>query len=83
MGRMTFGHSFAGKLYVSRIHIDSGGYDQGGAYWGLGELIYAASSTKVGQAPDSSAFGTVRARNRAEAIRSFIKTFPSASFHRP
>lgn len=28
-------------LYLRRIRINSGGYDDGGAYWGLGAPLYA------------------------------------------
>lgn len=32
------------KLYLTRIRINSGGYDAGGAYWGLGAPLYAYGS---------------------------------------
>lgn len=28
------------KVYTKRVRLDSGGYDQGGAYWGLGSPLY-------------------------------------------
>ena len=45
MGRSEFGrpndygHS---SLYLYHVPLDSGGYDEGGAYWGLGQRLYCA-----------------------------------------
>lgn len=33
-----------GKVAVQRIPIDAGGYDEGGAYWGLGGPLFHAGS---------------------------------------
>lgn len=30
------------SVYLSRVKIDSGGYDEGGAYWGVGHPLYCA-----------------------------------------
>lgn len=35
----------APKFYLRRIPINGGGYDRGGAYWGLGAPLYYAEST--------------------------------------
>ena len=32
------------SVYLSRVKIDSGGYDEGGAYWGVGQPLYCAYS---------------------------------------
>ena len=40
--------------------------------------LYGASDTPVGDTPNSAAFATVRAKNRAEAVRKFRELFPSA-----
>ena len=32
------------KFRLSRVRINSGGYDRGGAYWGLGAPLYQASA---------------------------------------
>lgn len=68
---------FTGKLYCRKIRLDSGGYDQGGAYWGLrmnGESLYCVYS----------ACGTVRryidAKSRKSAI--FKSGFLSKNFVR-
>ena len=48
MGRVEW-HEFAFlqpiKFHVRRVPLDSGGYDQGGAYWGTGDRLYVAYST--------------------------------------
>lgn len=43
-----------------RVNLDSGGYDDGGAYWGTGDPIYCATD-------DTDYFATIRASNRAHA----------------
>lgn len=82
MGRTPYSTANAPKLYVSRIRLDSGGYDSGGAYWGHGAPIYAASDTPVGDMPESTVFVTVRAKDRATAKAHFAKLHPSATFYR-
>jgi hypothetical protein len=47
-------------IRLFHVRIDSGGYDDGGAYWGLGDPIYCASN-------DDDYFATVRASNRTHA----------------
>jgi len=32
------------KVTTRRIYLDSGGYDIGGAYWGIGEPLYVTYS---------------------------------------
>lgn len=32
------------SVYLSRVKLDSGGYDEGGAYWGIGKPLYCAYS---------------------------------------
>lgn len=46
MGRHEFGlpqNCERRTVRVFRIRIDSGGYDEGGAYWGIGEPLYCAT----------------------------------------
>jgi hypothetical protein len=33
-----------GKVSLVRVKLDSGGYDKGGAYWGIGAPLYCATS---------------------------------------
>lgn len=41
MGRYDFGAPLEGELCsLARIPLDSGGYDGGGAYWGIGRPLF-------------------------------------------
>ena len=31
-----------GKVHLRRSYLDNGGYDKGGAYWGLGDPLFCA-----------------------------------------
>ena len=43
MGRASFGAPLSGELLkLFKIDLDSGGYDDGGAYWGSPSDIYCA-----------------------------------------
>ena len=79
MGRTSYGFDHTGRLYVSRIPLDAGGYSSCGTYWGHSLPLYGASDTPVGDSPDCNAFATVRAKNRAEAVRMFHELFPGAT----
>lgn len=58
MGRPSFGQpTYPTRLF--RVNIDSGGYDDGGNYWGIGQPLYMASGE------DYQAFQ--RANSRGEA----------------
>ena len=58
MGRRSY--SVNGKCHLQKIPLDSGGYDRGGAYWGLGEPLYCAQDSE-----GSRLF--IRAKTRKEA----------------
>ena len=78
MGRHT-GPDFldvdAGRLYLRRVRLDSGGYDCGGAYWGLGAPLW--------EALDQDGNGRIfRARDRTDAKRLICQDFPGARFYR-
>ena len=65
MGRHSYGliqNCEARTVRLFRINLDSGGYDNGGAYWGIGAPIYCATD-------DADYFATARALNRGEAAR--------------
>ena len=66
----------AHKFSLQRVRINSGGYDEGGAYWGLGQPLYWAMNEN----------GTIerflRAKGRAEA-RAIVKAeFRNCTFYR-
>ncbi len=45
MGRVSKrGDAVGHKFTLKHVRLDSGGYDAGGAYWGLGEKLYWAAS---------------------------------------
>lgn len=59
------------KLRLYRVPIDSGGYDKGGAYWGLGAPLYCAED-------EDGEVMYFRASDRdAAKLR-----FPNATFYR-
>ena len=64
------------KVSLQRIRLNSGGYDSGGAYWGLGRPLYWAGSD----------IGAVdiwfRASDRAAAKVHVRASFPNATFYR-
>jgi hypothetical protein len=62
------------KFRLYNIPLDSGGYDSGGAYWGIGRRVYRAESGTL-------TFHT-RAQDRAEAKRLTAAQFPGAEFYR-
>lgn len=60
MGRYTGPDVLAGKVNLGRVRLDSGGYDPGGAYWGIGAPLYYAFD-------EDGNSQYLRARDRAEA----------------
>ena len=43
MGRTSYGTTPAAKVRLFAFRLDSGGYDKGGAYWGVGAAMYCAT----------------------------------------
>lgn len=75
--RLTDGPSE--KLYLRRVILDAGGYDKGGAYWGIatrggpGHLYIAFSETFTAY---------VRAWDHASAKAKVLELAPHATFWR-
>lgn len=70
------------RFTLRRVPINNGGYDSGGAYWGLGEPLFWWSITITeGDAVDECS-GFMRARNRAAAKASITTIHPKARFFR-
>lgn len=65
----------AGQITLQRVPINSGGYDRGGAYWGLGPPLWYAED----QNGNSQFF---RARDRGSAKAKIRDKFPGARFFR-
>jgi hypothetical protein len=78
MGRRTgpdYLETSAGPLRLVRIRINGGGYDPGGAYWGLGAPLWYVED----QDGNSQFF---RARDRASAKATVAGRWPGARFYR-
>lgn len=78
------------KLRLVRVRLDSGGYDAGGAYWGIGERLYRAVSLESVPTRFSTGYLTertepvsifLRAKDRADAKRRLCTSLvPGATF---
>ena len=66
-----------GKTHLELVPINLGGYDPGGAYWGLGEPLFVAYFD--GEEEENEFF--CRAQNRAEAKKEIRKHFPKIKFY--
>jgi len=62
------------RLYLRRLRLDSGGYDEGGAYWGHGEPLYWATH-------GAGVHVFRRAPDRTSAKRIILQQFPTARFY--
>lgn len=61
------------RYYLRRVHLDSGGYDSGGAYWGHGAPLWHAAAAEGG---GESFF---RAKDRAAAKAAVRADFDAAA----
>lgn len=52
------------KLIVRRVRLDSGGYDEGGAYWGIGQKLWMVEAI---EGADEGLLDYVRACDMATA----------------
>lgn len=66
----------AKPMHLIRCPLNSGGYDRGGAYWGLGEPLYYYSDAT------GSITGYVRGATRAKAKETVVSMFKHARFYR-
>ncbi len=64
------------KVPLRRVPLNSGGYDAGGAYWGLGAPLWHALSV------DGRLDTFFRARNRSAAKAAILADNPLARFFR-
>lgn len=64
------------KFTLRRIPINQGGYDSGGAYWGLGQPLYLYESE------DCKVSDFIRAKDREDAKAKVRQRYPSAKFFR-
>jgi hypothetical protein len=63
------------RLYLRHLRLDSGGYDEGAAYWGHGEPLYWATN-------GAGVHVFRRAADRPSAKRIILQQFPAARFYR-
>jgi hypothetical protein len=79
MGRMGSPHvdpDYTGKWSLCRVRIDSGGYDNGGAYWGHGAPLWQACTD------DGESELFFRASSREAAKAHIRELCPTARFYR-
>ena len=63
-----------GRYYLQRVRLDSGGYDAGGAYWGIGQPLYRWSHEN----DDECSY--LRANSRDDAKAQIRDVVPNARF---
>lgn len=64
------------KFSLRRIPINKGGYDHGGAYWGIGAPLYQYESE------DGKTSAFLRAAHRNAAKAKIRQSYPNARFYR-
>lgn len=75
MGRpSTFPKTETKRFYLSRVRINQGGYDSGGAYWGIGQPLFQAC------AADGDACFYFRVSDRSAAKNHILEQYPQATF---
>ena len=70
--------NFPVKFHLERIRLDSGGYDNGGAYWGNGAPLYYAH----GDGAEERQEVFLRAYNRDDAKKQLRAAYHKCSFYR-
>lgn len=63
------------KVRVSRVRLDRGGYDSGGAYWGLGKPLYWVRSDDGAVNEFFRAWDREGAKEKALAVNPDLKFF--------
>ena len=64
-----------GKIHMARVYLNQGGYDNGGAYWGIGGKLYMAWHAQ------NDFVRYVRACDRESAKAQVLETWPRVSFY--
>lgn len=76
MGRRSVNQDCVGRVSLQRIRINGGGYDRGGAYWGIGQPLYWAGD-------ESGALDLFFRAASREAAKAHIRSmWPDAKFYR-
>ena len=76
LGRNEFYENPTGRVTTFRVRLDSGGYDRGGNYWGLGDPLYCQCEVNAdGYTSASMSYRLfTRARSKALALKHFEDT---------
>jgi len=75
MGRFPYCKDFTARVRLFKVRLDSGGYDSGGAYWGIGTPLYCVYSK-------DEVMKFYRAKNRQEAKEKVLEEYPEFRFYR-
>jgi len=67
---------YAGKLNVRRVHLNSGGYDRNGTYFGHGQPLYWCANEEC------TIDFMLRASSRDAAAAKVLQTYPKAKIWR-
>ena len=80
MGRSTYPFREKGfkDIHLFKVNLDSGGYDDGGAYWGHGAPLYVAWGDGAEEVQEMF----LRASDREEAQEIVKGIFKNAKFYR-
>lgn len=70
------------KLSLQRVRLNSGGYDNGGAYWGTGEPLWLAQGDVDGVTDVDGVALYLRASNRDHAKALVRAKLRAATFYR-
>ena len=77
MGRKTdLPRDTTAKIHLQRVRLDSGGYDKGGAYWGIGAPLFCAWCNSEDGVEVLTAYARAYDREHAKGL------FPNAKFYR-
>jgi hypothetical protein len=68
-------------MSVRRVPIDGGGYDSGGAYWGLGAPLWQAHGLDQCDGAADEITDYRRAPSKAAAIAAWAAEWPAARFN--
>ena len=66
------------RIRVRRVHLDSGGYDEGGAYWGHGAPLWYASGMDECDGARNYIEDFTRAYSKSAAIAQWREQWPNA-----
>lgn len=66
------------QLWVRRVRLDRGGYDEGGAYWGHGQPLWYIHGTDEFEGERDFIEDFRRAPTKAQAIAAWREQWPNA-----